>query len=162
MKIVVVVVLSVGLAIAAQASTTPGTILTTSAAAAYTDSAGQSMPQKSSNQANVLVVPADPGRTVMLSVRSLHYGPSTVGMTVRIVGKVFSDANGTWIDDGSRQIYRDSTGKLRSSPLLCKVSTVFLAQPPAAGRWIVTGISQVEQDGTRIIIPSADTDIRSL
>jgi len=163
MRILVAALLLAGLAAAAQASTTPGTILTTSATASYADSGGQAMPQETSNPANVLVVSANPGRTVAMAVRSIFAGPSTVGMTIKIAGNVFTDANGvTWIGDGSVSLHRDATGKRIATKLYCKVSTLFLTQRPAPARYVVTGISQVEADGTRVIIPSQSMDVQSL
>jgi hypothetical protein len=165
MRILLAVVL-LGLMTAAFAATTPGTIVTTSASFTYDDSTGQQMPQQSSDAANVLVVSKNPAPSVLLSVRSLHFGPSTVGRTIKLVGNITEDQNGTfWIDDGSVRLGKDASGNTIGQNLYCKLSPIFLTQgllTTQSGRTVVTGISQVETDGTPIVIPEADTSLRSL
>jgi hypothetical protein len=165
MRILLAMVVLVGLAACVHAATPPGTIVTTSASVTYSDSAGRQMPQETSNAENVLVVSSNPDRPVLLAVRALYFGPSTVGRTVKVVGTIFTNSSGAWLDDGSVLVEKDSTGKLVGRKLYCKVSTVFLTQgqmPAPSVRTVLTGISQVDADGTPIIIPSTDTDLRPL
>lgn len=163
MRSLLVLAILAGLAANVQSATTPGTILSASATASYSDSAGQAMPDQLSNTSNVLVISTTPTRPVALTLRSLYSGPSTVGRTVKVVGKLSTDATSTWIEDGSVTTAKDSSGKIISSKLRCKVSTLFLSQALTANQqMIITGISQTESDGTHVVIPSADTEVKSL
>lgn len=163
MRSIIVFGILLGLAVNAQSATTPGTILSSSASVSYTDSAGQAMPQQSSNTSNVLVVSASTVRPVAMNIKSLFLGPSTVGKTVKLVGTLVTDTNGTWLDDGSVKLEKDTSGKMVSTKLRCKVSTLFLSQAPAANQHLViTGISQTESDGTHVVIPATDTEVSSL
>jgi len=167
MRILLAIVALACLTAAVHAATEPGTILTTTASVSYCDSTGCAMPMQSSNPLSVLVIAKDPPKPVYLTIKSLHFGPSTVGRTVKVVGKLTKDENGdTWISDGSVAIEYDQTGKRIGRKLYCKVASVFLSPstitPAPSGSTIVTGISQVDSDGTPVIIPSSDNEIESL
>lgn len=163
MRFLVIVVTLAGFAAGLQAATTPGTIISTAASASYADSQGQQMPQEASNPSNILVVSSQPERTVMLTVRSLYFGPSTVGRTVKVVGKVFTDANGTWVSDGSSVTEVDAGGNTTVRQLYCKVATTFLsAALPQNQTAVVTGISQADGNGIAMVIPESDTHIQAL
>jgi hypothetical protein len=121
------------------------------------------MPLQSSNTSSILVVSANPGRPVMLTVRSLFQGPSTVGKTVKLAGTLVTDTAGTWIDDGTVLMEKDQSGTVTGKKLRCKVNTLFLAQAPAPNQKVtITGISQKDTDGTRVVIPSTDTEVQTL
>jgi hypothetical protein len=140
------------------AATTAGTIISTYANATYADSSGQSMPEENSNKTNVLVTPATAQNPVMLTVRALFQGPSTIGRLVKVVGRVYTDANGVWIDDGSTIANTSDT----EEPVACRIATTFLGQAPAAGGFIaVTGYSQKDASGTPVIVPDADIQLQN-
>lgn len=144
------------------AATQPGTIVTITADASYSDAAGTTTLGNTSNASNILVVSAKPGRPVMLTLKSLFCGPSTVGRTVKLFGRTSVDADGTWISDGSVLATKDSSGKTVATKLRCKLSTVFLSSAPTQDQpYIVTGISQVDATGTPVIIPSTDAEMQS-
>lgn len=163
MKILVTTMVLAALAASVQAATMPGTVICTSASATYKDSSGQTMPQTASNEENVLVVSSQPDRTVMLTVHSLYFGPSTVGRTVKVAGRVFADTNGVWLDDGSALVEVDAAGNEFGTPLYCKLSTTFLSQAPAGNTMtIITGVSQLDNNDVPMIIPASDAQIQSV
>lgn len=144
------------------ADTTPGTIVTTSASVTYADISGQQMPQQTSNQADVLIIAKNPTPTVYLTLKSLYFGPKTVGRAIKLAGKITRDQNGVyWLEDGS---VKTSTGG-SANKLYCKISPTFLTPGTLSQQTsttVVTGISQVETDGTPIIVPEADTSLQPL
>ncbi|MBI2841926.1 MAG: hypothetical protein HYX78_00845 [Armatimonadetes bacterium] len=164
MRILVAVVSLACLVTSAYAATTPGTIVSTSAAASYADSSGQPMPLETSNREDILVVAASPPKPVMLTLNSLFAGASTIGRTVRVVGAPIASGGETWFEDGST-VCTDAVrenGRPIYVRLRCKLSTLFLSQPLGSQRIVVTGISQKDLDGIPVIIPSDDSDVAAL
>ncbi|MEN6519835.1 MAG: hypothetical protein ABFD46_01600 [Armatimonadota bacterium] len=167
MRILLVIMALVCLTAVSYAETAPGTIVTVSASVSYYDSAGNAMPQQSSNLKSVLVVAKDPENTVYLTIKSLYQGPSTVGRTIKLAGEITTDANGLiWISDGSNILETGTDGKYVGRRLYCRVATDFLSSPSIAsnqtGRIVITGISQVDTDGIPVVIPSGDNNIQDL
>jgi hypothetical protein len=157
LEIITLAVLMLG--VGAYATTAPGTIISTCATASYTDAAGQTMPEQDSNQARVLVTSSSADRTVMLNISALYAGPSTIGRTIKVLGTVATDPNGSYLYNGET-IDNGSGSQIQA---ICRISTLFLTQRPPAGRFMaVTGISQIDTDGTPVVIPSGDAQVQDL
>lgn len=164
MRFLIVTLALLTLSIGAYADVTPGTIISTVASASYADAAGQPMPNENSNQMDVLVTPITSDNPVMLNIRSLYLGPSTVGRTVKVVGRITVDGNGVWMDDGSTVPTgtTDVNGNPVQQSVYCRVATSFLSQPPTPGQFIaVTGYSQIDVDGKAMVVPALDDQLQT-